>query len=243
MKIGLQIYSLREALETDYANTLRQVKAIGYTGAEIFGRHLPASETKALFADTKLEIIGHHFSLPDLEKDLVACIARTKEVGTDNLVCSWSMPSQTQSWQAILESLQKIRLAAQASGLNFLYHNHDHEISQNIANKRVLDAILEICDSELDIAWVHAGGASPTAYLEQNASKIKLLHIKDVRLENQKWETVNFGTGTVPLTECLAAAKKTSSQWLIIEQDDSPDPMQSAKHNFEWLKTALGDPN
>ncbi len=240
MKIGLQIYSLRDALESDYQGTLQKVKNIGYAGAEIFGTHLSALKTKALFADTGLEIIGHHFSLPDLEKDLAACIARTKEVGTDNLVCSWSMPSPTQSWQAILESLKKITPEVQSAGLNFMYHNHDHEISQNIEGKRVLDAILEICNSELDVAWVQAGGVSPAAYLEQNASKVKLLHIKDVRLENQKWETVNLGTGTVPLTECLAAAQKTSSQWLIVEQDNSPDPIASAKHNFGWLKAALG---
>ncbi len=238
MKIGLQIYSLRHALESNYAGTLRQVKAMGYAGAEIFGTHLSASQTKALFADTGLEIIGHHFSLPDLEQDLSACIARTKEVGTNNLVCSWSMPSQTQTWNAILESLKKITAEVHSAGLNFMYHNHDHEISQYIAEKRVLDAILEICDGELDVAWVQAGGANPVAYLEQYASKIKLLHIKDVRLENQKWETVNFGTGAVPLTECLAVA--TSSQWLIIEQDNSPDPMQSAKHNLAWLKAAVG---
>ncbi len=239
MKIGLQVYSVRDALAEDYAGTMRQIKAMGYAGVELFGNAPTAPEVKTLLNTLRLEVIGHHFGLSDLEKDFAACAARAKEIGTDNIICAWSMPTPEQPWEAILESLTSIAAKAKAINMNFLYHNHDHEINQYLGQQRVLDAILEICNGEIDIAWVHAGGANVQDYLEQHANKTQLLHLKDVKTNGDKWETVELGQGSVPLLECLVQAKKTQSPWLIIEQDFSPNPMQSAARNYSWLKERM----
>ncbi len=236
MKIGLQIYSLRDALDADYEGTLRKVKAMGYEGVEVYGSQLPATETKTLFANIGLEIIGHHFVLAELEHTFEACVARTKEIGTNNLICAWSMPTPEQSWEDILESLRTITAQAKAAGINFMYHNHDHEISQTVQGQRVMDAIMEICNVEIDVAWLRVGGLEAAQYLEQNAAKAQLLHIKDVRLDGEVWNTVELGKGSVPLEQCLVAAAKTPSLWLIVEQDHSPHPMLSAERNYQWLK-------
>lgn len=34
LKVGLQLYTLREELEQDFEGTLRKVAALGYTGVE-----------------------------------------------------------------------------------------------------------------------------------------------------------------------------------------------------------------
>lgn len=36
LKIGLQLYTLREELEQDFEGTLRKVAALGYKGVEFF---------------------------------------------------------------------------------------------------------------------------------------------------------------------------------------------------------------
>ena len=91
-------------------------------------------------------------------------------------------------------------------------------------------------ESELDIAWVHAGGAKPSAYLEKYASRTILVHIKDVKKTATGWETVELGKGEVKLADAIAAAKDSSAQWLLVEQDNSPTPLESHAKNVAWLK-------
>ena len=239
MKIGLQLYSLRDALDLDYSGTLQQVKQIGYTGVELFGDHHSAVDTKAMLKTSGLTAIAHHFSFDQLHNDFAACAERAKAIGTDFLVCSWSMPSDSLGWQEILSGLSDIALESKKANLRFAYHNHDHEIRQSLGETSVLEQILLLVNAEIDVAWVHAGGQHPAVFLEQNAQKAHLLHIKDVKLEGETWQTVELGDGTVPLSEVLASALKTASEWFIVEQDHSPDPMGSAERNFWWLQSAL----
>jgi sugar phosphate isomerase/epimerase len=237
MNIGLQLYSVRDALSTDYAGTLEAVKNMGYAGVELFGNHLPAHEIKALLERIGLVAIAHHFVLNELEADFAACAERAHTVGTNTLVCAWSMPTAEQPWEAILSALEQIAAKAKQAGFEFLYHNHDHEILQTVAGQRVMDAILERADGEIDVAWVTAGKVDAVVYLEQYAQKTKLIHLKDVRTDGEKWQTVELGQGQVPLEAILQV--RTASPWLVIEQDHSPDPMQSAKNNFVWLEQKL----
>jgi sugar phosphate isomerase/epimerase len=237
MNIGLQLYSVRDALNADYVGTLEAVKTMGYVGVELFGNHLPAPEIKALLERIGLVAIAHHFVLGELEADFAACAERAQAVGTNTMVCAWSMPTPEQPWEAILSALERIAAKAKQAGFEFLYHNHDHEILQTVSGQRVMDAILERVDGEIDVAWVTAGKADAVAYLEQHAKKTKLIHVKDVRFAGEKWQTVELGQGQVPLEAVLVV--KTASPWLVIEQDHSPDPMQSAKNNFVWLEQNL----
>ncbi|MEY4529650.1 MAG: hypothetical protein RLZZ156_371 [Deinococcota bacterium] len=239
MKIGLQLYSIREALDLDYLATLQQVKQMGYVGVELFGEHHSSADTKAMIKTSGLAVIAHHFSFEQLHNNFVACAERAKAIGTDFLVCSWSMPSDTLSWSEILSGLSEIALKSKAANLRFAYHNHDHEIRQTLGDSSVMEQILLLTDGEIDLAWVHAGGQNPAVFLEQHAQKAHLLHIKDVLLEGLAWQTVELGAGIVPLGEVLQVAKQTPSEWLIVEQDHSPDPMSSAERNIAWLKAVL----
>lgn len=236
MNIALQLYSIRDALAADYQGTLEQVKNIGYTGVELFGDHLPAAEIKNLLKTLQLEPVAHHFAFDPLKADFAACLERTAATGSKIIVCAWSAASPERPWESILTDLAQMNAQATAFGLTFVYHNHDHEISQYVGGKRVLDAILECCDLEIDVAWVQAGGLNPTDYVQQHAQKAKLLHIKDVKLEAGNWQTVELGQGSVPLAAILEQAPKTASSWLIVEQDHSPDPIGSAARNFAWLQ-------
>jgi sugar phosphate isomerase/epimerase len=239
MKIGLQLYSVRDALAADYLGTLEAIKNMGYTGVELFGKHLPALEIKALLTGLELTAIAHHFVLSELEQDFAACAERTHAVGADTMVCAWSMPTPEQPWEAILSALEQAVKKAKAAGLRFLYHNHDHEILQTVTGKRVMDAILEQVDGELDVAWLTAGRVDAAAYLEQYSPKVGLQHIKDVHFDGKTWQTVELGQGSVLLESCLGVSTPNTN-WLIIEQDHSPNPMQSAKNNFDWLIATLG---
>jgi sugar phosphate isomerase/epimerase len=240
MKIGLQIYSVRNQVQADFVGTMEQVASHGYAGVELYsGIPGTAEETKALLNRLNLEAVSHHFILEELEKDLEACIARAKTLEIDHIVCAWSKPTPEQSWEDIVVSVGKIAKAIEAKGMTFSYHNHDHEIKEYVHGKRVFDALMDVCDLEVDIAWLHTGGVSAPEYLAHYAPRTKLIHFKDVKKSGDKFDTVELGQGEVPLQACLEVAPQTKSAWLMVEQDESPDPLESAKRNYQWLKAAL----
>ena len=72
-----------------------------------------------------------------------------------------------------------------------------------------------------------------------------MAHVKDIKAKSgdaqdptglSHWETVELGKGDVNLGAALTAVAKTQAQWLIVEQDNSDDPLRSAKNNLEWLR-------
>ena len=238
MDIGLQLYGLRDSLAQDYVGGLTRVAKIGFAGVELFGDFLTPAEHKKLTDSLGLKVIGHHFVLEQLEKNLQACIDRTLGVGAPVVICAWST-AEGGSWEANADSLEQIAQACAANNLDFAYHNHQHELLETVNGKPALDVIADRGPNvqfEMDVAWLHVGKVSPSAYLEKYASRVRLLHIKDVRQNGEGWDTVELGTGEVDLASIIAAARTTASPWLIAEQDNSDDPWRSTENNFAWLK-------
>jgi sugar phosphate isomerase/epimerase len=237
LPIGLQVYSVRDALAKDFDDTLTQVAKMGYEGVELFGG-LP-SHTKKLVNELGLRVAGRHGLYDDFVKDLQAHIDGTLELGSPTLVCAWSMAGENYSWETITENLEKIAQTVKKQGLEFAYHNHGHELLQKVGKQTVLDYMADNAPTlnfELDIAWLHSGGVDPSAYLEKYANRTVLVHVKDIRKKGSDWDTVDLGQGEVDLTKALAGARTTKTPWLLVEQDNSDNPMQSAKNNVAWLK-------
>ena len=246
LPIGLQVYSLRDALAKDFDGTMTQVAKMGYEGVELFGS-LPAN-TKTLLSGLGLKVSSKHGLYDDFLKDLPSHLDQVSDLGASVLVCAWSMATPEHGWEHITENLEVFAQAAKKQNIAFAYHNHAHEITQKVGHLTVLDymaANAPTMQFEQDIAWLHAGHVDPASYLETYASRTVLAHVKDIKAKSgdsqdptglSHWETVELGQGEVNLKVALEAVTKTKSQWLLVEQDNSDDPIRSAKNNLEWLK-------
>jgi sugar phosphate isomerase/epimerase len=250
LPIGLQVYSLRDALSKDFDGTLAQVAKMGYDGVELFGE-LPAN-TKSLVTGLGLRVSSKHGLYDDFLKDLQPHLDQVSDLGASVLVCAWSLATPENSWEAITENLEKFAQAAKKQHIALAYHNHAHELTQKVGHQTVLDYMATNAPTmvfEQDIAWLHAGHVNPAQYLETYANRTLLVHVKDVKAKPgdandpvglSHWETVELGQGDVKLGSALTAVDKTKSQWLLVEQDNSDDPMRSAKNNLEWLRQHVG---
>ena len=64
LPIGLQLYSVRTLLPTDYAGTLKQLSAIGYKEVEAAGFfNLPVEQVKAAMQAAGLHCVSAHYAL------------------------------------------------------------------------------------------------------------------------------------------------------------------------------------
>lgn len=237
--ISFQLYSVRDALTQDFEATARYIAGLGYQGVEVFGNFRSAKDTKALTDSLGIKVSGRHVPFDPLLQDLQAQIDYTLELGTPYLVCAWSKANEEHSWPQIADALAQMAHSTQQHGLKFVYHNHGHELSESLNGQRVMDLILSKPGiwAELDIAWVHAGGVNPVEYVRKYAAQTPLLHVKDVKPNPDGWDTVELGQGEVSVKAAIEAA--TQAEWLVVEQDHSPDPLGSAKRNLEALKALL----
>ncbi len=68
LPIGLQLYSVRTLLPTDYAGTLKQIGALGYKEVEAAGFfNLPVEQVKAAMRAAGLRCVSAHYPLMLLE--------------------------------------------------------------------------------------------------------------------------------------------------------------------------------
>jgi sugar phosphate isomerase/epimerase len=94
MKLGLQLYTVRDLLAADFHGTLEAVSQLGIDGVELAGQYggLEARDLKRLLIDLKLEVAGMHVALDQLEMNLDFQIAAARVLGARYLVArGWTL--------------------------------------------------------------------------------------------------------------------------------------------------------
>ncbi|WP_339324216.1 sugar phosphate isomerase/epimerase family protein [Paenibacillus sp. FSL W8-0194] len=243
LKLGLQLYTVREQMEQDFEGTLKKVAELGYQGVEFhtfFGR--PASEVKALLDQYGLVALGTHTGYDRMLNALDEEIAYNKEVGNTRLIVPY-LGAEDRRWDEVFANLERIGQRCAEQQVTLLYHNHDFEFTEKIGDQTVFDAMYEnvpesLLQIELDSCWVHFAGYDPVRYIESYAGRLPVVHWKDVRRqEDGSPLTVELGEGEVDLKAVAEAADKAGAEWIVVEQDFCQNPpLEAIAKSMEWIK-------
>ncbi|MFD2117747.1 sugar phosphate isomerase/epimerase family protein [Paenibacillus yanchengensis] len=248
MNIGLQMYTLREALAEDFEGTLRKVAAIGYEGVEFAGYGgMDANSLKNLLDELQIKAIGSHVPLTSLLERLDEEIEYMKVIGGKYIVCPWLPVDERDeaAWEGHVEAFRKIGEKVAAAGLVFAYHNHDFEFHVKMDGQPVFDALYSKIDAahlqvEMDIGWVQYAGNDPLAYIRKYSGRLPLLHLKDYQdgsFEQSAIATVELGRGKLALNDIIQVAEESEVEWIIVEQDICMNPpLEAVAESFEWVK-------
>lgn len=233
--ISLQLYTVRDHLAQDELGTLERISAIGYEGVEI---GYNSSETLlSKCAELSLEITGMHVGLDSLQNDLDGVIAYSKRIGNEFVILSWLAEDHRRDaagWIESAKTLSDIGAKLLQNGLRLLYHNHDFEFAR-FDGEYGLDILFQhapedALGAELDTYWVQKGGANPVEYIERYASRLPLLHIKDMTPDG---DFAEIGTGVLNWSSIFAAAEKVGVSVYVVEQD------QCAGNSFDSIQLSL----
>jgi sugar phosphate isomerase/epimerase len=235
-KIGLQLWTVRDALDKDFTGTLRAVAKSGYDGIEGGGTG-PLNEKaySTLMKELKLENMGAHVGLDEFEgAKLEKRLAYHRRLGIKYLGYShWEKHMNAETWKRIAAPMNRVGKAARAHGMVFQYHNHAHEFVQ-YGGRTALDILLGESDprwvkSQLDVGWVARAGQNPVAWMRKLGRRIATIHLKDTT-KGPKPQWTEVGTGILPLEGVVATAKKLDIPWFVVEQDwwDIPSTTSAA---------------
>ncbi|SDO19626.1 sugar phosphate isomerase/epimerase family protein [Alkalicoccus daliensis] len=238
---AIQLYSLREETEKDFAGTLKKVAALGYQGVEFAGYGgLQASELKKLLEETGLKPAGAHVPLEVLETDLDTVIAYQKEIGNQHIICPFLQEEDRVSkakYEEIAEKLKHIAARVSEAGLTFSYHNHDFELEEKEGIKP-LELLLDVenVNAELDVYWLKKAGEQPTEWLKKYKNKTNLVHLKDMTTDGEQF-FAELGTGGIDVKEVIQICETIGVEWLVVEQDVSKiGAMKSAEVSINYLQ-------
>lgn len=247
MKLGLQLYSVRENLEKDFLGTLKKVKEMGYEGGELAGLYgHSAKEVKAMFEEANLVPISAHVAYQDLMVDIEETVKIYNEIGCKYIAIPY-LPEDlrygTEKYPEVVANIKKIGEVCNKYGIVLLYHNHDFEFAKTEKGTYALDELYtevteDLLKTEIDTCWVHVAGENPCKYVLKYTGRAPVVHLKDfvgkknnnmyklIGVESEEKEVINtfeyrpLGYGKQNIQYIVAAAKEAGATWIIAEQDE-----------------------
>jgi sugar phosphate isomerase/epimerase len=250
-RVGLQLYTVRDALEKDFAGTLAKVAAIGYKEDEFAGYfgHSPKN-IRALLDKNGLTSPSAHVDYATVEMMWPKALAAAHVIGHQYIVCQWIEESKRKDaggWKRAAELFNRAGEASQKAGIQFAYHNHNFEFrpESSLGGKMPYDFLLAETDPklvkmEMDLCWINVGGQDPLTYFDRYPGRFPLVHVKDWKgkggeIDDAKTRMADVGSGEIDWKRIFAQSGKAGIQHYFVEHDEPKSPFDSIRTSYEYL--------
>jgi sugar phosphate isomerase/epimerase len=258
-KVGVQLYTVRSTMKTDFEGTIAKVAAIGYKEVELAGYfdHSP-KDIRAILDKNGLTAPSCHIAYAVVENHLPEQIEAAHVIGQKFIVCPWIDEANrtVDGYKRATELFNKAGETTKKAGIQFAYHNHfwEFEPEASLGGKFPLDYMLENGDPqnlkfELDLCWISVAGQDPVTYFNKYPGRFPLVHVKDVKklphvapdqLKTLKLEEItpdmtSVGSGTIDWKRIFSHSEKAGIEHYFVEQDVSQDPIASLTASYEYL--------
>jgi len=246
--VGAQLYTCREFCKTieGVTETFRKVADIGYTAVQVSGfGDVDPKEVAKLAENTGLTIAATHVGWDLFKEDIDRVIEIHKLYKCDHPAIG-GLPGEYRSADGLKKFLDEIPPVAEAlaaEGMDFSYHNHNHELAR-IGDTTWLAALYEQAapkhlKAEIDTYWIQAGGGSPATWIRTCAGREPLVHFKDMSVTgDREIRMAEIGEGNLDWPEILRACEEGGVEWYLVEQDTcyDRDPFESLEISYRNLR-------
>ena len=244
--VGLQLYTVRDAMGKDPDGTLAAIAAAGYHLVETAGMYgRSAGDLRAMFDKHGIRTTSGHYALVELETNPETVFTTAKTLGQEYVTVPWLDPAQrtTETFGSLPGRLNKLGEQARSAGLKIAYHNHDFEFQKYGGSTTVMERLLANTDPalvsfELDGYWAFKAGLAPADLVARYPGRFVMLHLKDSTAAPEK-AFADVGKGVIDMPRFIAAAQRNGLRYAFVERDVAPDPLASIKASHDYLATVL----
>jgi len=233
--VGLELYSVRDALQKDPQGTVRAVAQMGYKVVEFYGPYFEWSEAQAkdmrkLMDELGIRCLSTHNDEGNFGADKIEHTKALNHIlGAKYVVQAWSDPKPTlDGWKELAGKLNAASDTLAPAGLKVGYHNHDAEWKP-VEGKRPIEILAANTKRDvmlqLDVGTCLEAGADPVAWIRANPGRIHSIHCKDWSPDpNIAYKTL-FGEGKADWKAIFQAAESVGGvEYYLIEQEGSRYP-------------------
>ncbi len=237
VKIGLQLYGLREIAQEDMDKSLNLTAQMGYDMVEFAGffGHT-AEEIKNLLQKHGLLLYGTHTGVHELQEDtLNETIRFHKELGNKVITIPSYPVCEPGGTGSLIALVNQIAPVLAENGMALHYHNHSAEflkggypLYDELAEKTTLQF-------QLDINHIFAAGYDPLAVMKRYEGRVGSLHLRDSDGLDQPQRTL--GQGKVPVARCYQYGVEHNIPLVVENCCTQPDAITSTQQSIDYLRT------
>ncbi|HEU4631677.1 MAG TPA: sugar phosphate isomerase/epimerase [Gemmatimonadaceae bacterium] len=246
-RVGIQLYTLRDAARADLERTLGDIATIGYREVELldsmgnFG--MPAARLRQLLDRLHLRAPSTHIDTAALD-DLPRLIGDAQTLGHEYLIVA-SLPDGSRAtlddYRRWADRLNAAGETVRRAGLWLGFHDEAWDF-RPIDGQLPYDVLVERLDParvrlQLDTGNAAIGGSDPLALMDRYADRYWLFHIKDAPQLGAAHD-VELGEGIVDFRRLLARAGSLEGKHVYVEQESYPGaPLDSVRRDYAYLSS------
>lgn len=252
--LGLQLWSIRHALEDDMLGTLNWVREQGFEEVELHSTYgMSADSFRHQLDRAGLRATATHAGYERFQNDIQGILDEAEILGLGHVGIAWiphpeDRPFTVEMAREAAANFNQWGQAAAERGIRFYYHPHGYEFQPAADGTVPFDVLMqetdpEFVDFEMDVFWVSHPGADPVALLREYPDRWSLMHIKDMAEGTESnfsghaasESNVPVGTGTIDYAAVLEAAQEIGVERYYIE-DESPAPLENIPRSIDYLE-------
>ena len=257
--VGVQLYTVRDAMKSDFEGTIARVAQIGYKEVEFAGYfdHSPKAIGDIL-KKNGLTSPSCHVPYDTVETKWSEQIEASHAIGHKFIVCPWIEPKQRQEpdgYKRAADLFQKAGEASKKAGIQFAYHNHTFEFqpSEALGGKLPYDILLatdpNYVKMELDLCWLSVAGKDPIEFFNKYPGRFPLVHVKDMKVlpkgaegptaspDKEMPNMTDVGSGVIDWKHIFSHDQKAGIQHYFVEHDFPADAFASITKSYAYLST------
>jgi sugar phosphate isomerase/epimerase len=244
-RIGVQLYTLRDAAKADLDRTLGDIAAAGYTDVEMLSsmrnfNHPPAAVRRMLDAHG-LRAPSTHIGVETLA-NVDAAVDEARTLGHKYLILA-DLPAENRksldAFRAFADRLNRAGEAARKHDLWIAWHDEADDF-KSFGGKQGYDALVAKLDPslvrlQLDTGNAMVGGRDPMDLMKRYGDRYYTFHIKDAVKLHAEHDT-ELGKGTVNLRAILAKVKHPDDKYFYVEQETyTGTPLEAVQRDYAYL--------
>ena len=241
--VGLQLYTIRDAMDTDVPGSLKKVSDMGYKYLELanyadgkFYGYEPV-EFRKMVEDLGMEILSSHTEV-EAEGITLGNAQQMAEdhakLGVKYCVQPWIVEearTTIASYQKMAADWNQVGEIMKENGIKFGYHNHNFEFDVVEGEIPYFDVFMVELDKdlvtlEIDLFWAKKAGQDPIEIFNRYPGRFELFHLKDMFTHEEPFFTTGgvedfapVGAGVIDFRKILEAKEIAGMKYMIVEQD------------------------
>jgi len=257
--VGLQLYSIRDAIAADMPGSLKKVAELGYKYVELasyadgkfYG--LDPIEFRNIVDDLGMEILSSHTNVESAGVSLDRAKAMADahaELGIKYCVQPWveEKNRNIEAYKKMVGELNEVGLIMKDMGIQMGYHNHNFEFDTIDGIVPYYDLFMPEMDAdlitmEIDLYWVTKAGQDPVEMFNKYPGRFQLFHLKDMYTSPDapyfdvvKDDIAPVGEGVVDFKRILAAKEMAGMKYFFVEDDN-----QGNGKAIEGIASSIGN--
>jgi len=261
--VGIQLYTIRDAMAADPKGSLKKVSDLGYKFLELasysdgkFYGFAP-KEFKKIVKDLGMKIISSHTKV-EAEGITVENAKKMAddhaELGVKYCVQPWvnDEDRKIETYKKMVGDWNEVGKIMKSVGIQFGYHNHNFEFLNMGGIVPYYDIYMKELDPslvtmELDLYWATKAGQDPVEMFKKYPGRFQLLHMKDMSTKQDPYFTIikdditSVGAGVIDFKRILASKQLAGMKYMFVEDDNQGNgkPFEGIGLSINNMKTKI----